>query len=304
MTLGSVSGRSSGEPSMGDPPGSNASALGAGDPTPVLVLSKEAEMSNSSKLTVSAAQPAPERSSPVESSDDRQLSRWGGLAGLAGVVLMLGAFVVVGVLALPDASDVETLTDFSDIEAGRIAEHLLYLGALVLFALQTLVLHRLLRHAHPPAALFGTAVAEFGLVIMAASAVLHVSTSPLAELYNAPDASPEDRQAIEYAWHGAQSVFDTMLTTGVLLVPIGIVLLGAAMRSAPAFGPRLAWVAIALGTLGVVGAVIAVVDSGSAFLAASVLAIVIFYLMSSWRALTIETSATTELTQDETASPD
>ena len=63
-------------------------------------------MSNSSKLTVSAAQPAPERSSPVESSDDRQLSRWGGLAGLAGVVLMLGTFVVVGVLALPDASDV------------------------------------------------------------------------------------------------------------------------------------------------------------------------------------------------------
>ena len=34
-----------------------------------------------------------------------------------------------------------------------------------------------------------------------------------------------DQGAIEYAWRGAQSVFDTMLTTGVLLVPIGIVLL-------------------------------------------------------------------------------
>ena len=250
-------------------------------------------MSNSSKLTVSAPRAASGSSPPFDSSADRQLSRWGGFAGLAGVVLMVGAVVVVVLLGLPDASDVETLTDFSDIEAGRNAEHLLYLGALVLFALQTLVLQRLLGRAHPPAALFGAAVAEMGLVIMAASAVLHVSTSPLADLYDDPGASPEDRQAIEYAWHGAQSVFDTMLTTGVLLVPIGIVLLGVAMRGAPAFGSRLAWTAIVLGSLGAVGATIAVADPGSAFSAASVLAIVVFYLTASWRTLTIATRPST-----------
>lgn len=227
------------------------------------------------------------RSSPFEPSVDRQLSRWGGVAALAGVGLMLGAIVVVGALGLPDASDVETLTDFADIEAGRIAEHFLYLGALVLFALHVLVLQRLLVVAAPAASLFGAAVAEFGLGIMAASALLHVSTSPLADLYAAPDASPEDRQAIEYAWHGAQSVFDTMLATGVLLVPIGIVLLGIAMRSAAAFGPRLSWTAIALGVVGVVGAVIAIIVPGSAFSAASVLAIVMFHAITGWRTLTL-----------------
>jgi len=213
------------------------------------------------------------------------MSRWGGLAGLGGAALMLGAGVVVGALGLPDADDVETLRDFADIESGRLAEHFLYLGALMLFALHVLALHWLLRVAHPPAALFGTVMAAFGLVIMAASSLLHVSTSPLADLYTAPDTSPEELRAIEYAWHGAQSVFDTMLATGVLLVPIGIVLLGVAMRNAPAFGARLGSLSIALGTIGIIGAVIAIVDPGSIASAASVLAIALFALSTGWRML-------------------
>jgi hypothetical protein len=209
------------------------------------------------------------------------------MAGLAGVVAFLGSVAVVVALGLPDASDPETLTEFADIEAGRIAEHFFYLGALVLFALHLLVLHRLLTATHPPAALFGTAVAELGLAIMAASSVLHVSTAPLADLYTAPDTPPEDLRAIEYAWHGAQSVFDTLLATGVLLVPIGIVLLGIAMRKAPAFGPRFATFAIVLGALGVVGAAIEIIDTDSDLSAASVLAIVVFHLATGWRTLTL-----------------
>ena len=256
-------------------------------------------MSTESRLDVSAQQAASDRSSPSELSADRQLSRWGGMAGLAGGILLVGSAAVVGAMGLPDASDVETLTDFADIEAGRIAEHFLYLGALMLFALHVLVLHRLLRKAHLPAALFGTAVAEFGLVIMAASSVLHVSTSPLADLYSASDTPPEDLPAIEFAWHGAQSVFDTMLATGVLLVPIGIVLLGVAMRSAPEFGPRLAWAAITLGAVGIVGAVIAIVDPGSAFSAVSVLAIVVFQLIAGWRTFTLGNERGNDLTESE-----
>ena len=102
---------------------------------------------------------------------------------------MVGAVGVVIALGLPDASDPETLTDFADISSGRIAEHFFYLGALVLFALHVFVLRRLLGGAHPPAALFGAVDAGFGLVIMAASSVLHLSTSPLSDLYSASDAT-------------------------------------------------------------------------------------------------------------------
>ncbi len=245
-------------------------------------------MSKSSRFGVSTRRAASHQhggSSQSELTPERQLSRWGGVAGVGGGILMLVTFVVVGALGLPDASDPETLRDFADIESGRIAEHFLYLGALVLFALHILVLHRLLTKAHPPAALFGTAIAQFGLAIMAASSLLHVSTSPLSDLYTASDAPPEDLRSIEYAWHGAQSVFDTMLTTGVLLVPIGILLLGVAMWSAPAFGRRLAQLSIGLGSVGIIGAVIAVVDPGSMFVAASVLAIVAFTLSTGWRTL-------------------
>ena len=227
------------------------------------------------------------RSSPVEPQPDRQLCRWGGGAGVAGAGLMIGAGVVVGALGLPDASDVETLTDFADITSGRIAEHFLYLGALMLLTLHVLVLRRLLETAHQAAALFGTTLSTIGFTIMAAGSLLHVSTSPLADLYTASDTPPEDLPAIEYAWHGAQSVFDTMLATGVLLVPIGIVLLGVAMRSAPAFGSRLAMLAVGLGIVGIIGATIAVVDPGSAFSAISVLAIVVFHLSTGWRTLAL-----------------
>ena len=87
-----------------------------------------------------------------------------------------------------------------------------------------------------------------------------------------------------------------MLATGVLLVPIGIVLLGIAMWSAPAFGTRLAGLAFGLGTVGIVGAAIAVVDPGSEFSAASVLAMVAFYLSTGWRTLTLANIQSIDLT--------
>lgn len=245
-------------------------------------------MAISSQSDVSTGQTA--SNDPAMTTEQRtvsQLSRWGGIAGLAGVLSMIGTVAVVVGFGLPDADDPETLTDFADIQAARIAEHFLYLGAIVLFALHVFVLNRLLRRANPAAALFGTVVAAFGYVIMAASSVLHVSTWPLAELYTAPDTSPDDLRSIEYAWHAAQSVFDTMLATGLLLVPIGIVLLGIAMRSAPAFGSRLAWLSIGLGALGAIGTSAEIIDPGSDVSAIAILALTVFHLSVGWRTLTL-----------------
>lgn len=217
--------------------------------------------------------------------EELQLSRWGGVVGLAGTVMLLGAVGVVVAAGLPDASDPETLTDFANIKSGRIVEHFLYLGAIVAFALHVAVLRRLLAPADPAASLFGGVLAMFGLVIMAASSLLHVSTSPLADLYEAPGATPTARQAIESSWYGAQSVFDTMLATGVLLVPIGIVLFGVAMRHTASFGRHLATVSVGLGSIGALGSVIAIVDPTSDASAVSVLAIAVFFAFAGWRTL-------------------
>lgn len=218
-------------------------------------------------------------------SELSRLARWGGIAGLGGAALMLVAFAVVIGLGLPDASDPETLADFAAIETGRVLEHLFYLGALVLFVLHVLVLYQVLTPAHWAASLFATAISVLGLTAMAASSLLHVSTRPLADLRSDPETPPEDLAAIEYAWHGAQSVFDTMLATGVVLVPIGMVLFGVAMRRSPSFGPRLAWLVIGLGAVGLVGATLEVVDEALELAAVSVLATVVFHLAVGRRTL-------------------
>jgi hypothetical protein len=245
-------------------------------------------MSTSSEQQVPtqhAASMLPGRPSQPVVGVEQQLSGWGGRAAIGGVVSMLCAFGVVVALGLPDASDVETLTDFADIETGRVFEHVFYLAAIMLFAMHALVLQRLLRTGNPAAALFGSGFASFGFVIMAASSVLHLSTSPLADQYTSPDTSTEDLKAIEYAWYGAQSVFDTMLVTGVLLVAIGMLFFGVAMRGAPAFGSRIAWTAIVLGALGAIGTMIEIFDPGLDSSAVAVLAIVVFNLVVGLRTL-------------------
>ena len=86
-----------------------------------------------------------------------------------------------------------------------------------------------------------------------------------------------------------------MLATGVLLVPIGIALLGVAMlRHRPSVPPAL--LAIGLGAVGIIGAAIAVVDPGSDFSAASVLAIAVFHLSTGWRTLKLGNQASIDLT--------
>ena len=256
-----------------------------------------AVLSDSAAIAGRVPQVADNASQRTKQAQDRQLARWGGIAGMVGALLLVVSAVVVTAMGLPDASDVETLQDFANIETGRIIEHFLYLGALMGMALHVFALYRLLKKPHRPAALFAKAMAAFGLVIMAASSVLHVSTAALADLYNAPDASPQDLRAIEYAWYGAQSVFDTMLATGALLVPIGMILFGVAMWKAPGFGSRFGGLGVGLGLIGVIGATIGIIDPGSPALAASVLAMAVFHLGTGWRTYKLPDNTSVDLTR-------
>ena len=128
--------------------------------------------------------------------------------------------------------------------------------------------------------------------LMATCALLHVSTAPLADLYESQDANPTDQRAIEYSWHAAQSVFDTMLATGVLLVPTGIALFGVAMWTTTSFGRRLAVFSVGLGAVGTLGAAIAIVDPSSDVDAVSVLAMTVLFLSVGWRTLNLRRKMT------------
>jgi len=71
--------------------------------------------------------------------------RWGGLAGIAGSLLMLFTFGFVGAFVGMDITAEQSLTTFPDIRAARTVENALYLATPLLWVLHSLALHRGLR---------------------------------------------------------------------------------------------------------------------------------------------------------------
>jgi hypothetical protein len=74
-----------------------------------------------------------------------------------------------------------------------------------------------------------------------------------------------------------------LLITGALVVPVGIVLLGAAMLHSLRFGSTYGWFSIVLGVVGVFGSAVGLFDPASAFVAASILGMAVFDLVVGWR---------------------
>jgi hypothetical protein len=180
--------------------------------------------------------------------------RWGGLAGIAGSILMLFTFGFVATLVGMDITPTESLMRFADIRAARAVENTLYLAIVLLWVLHSLALHRALRRTSPTPALFGTALCILGLVLFAAGAVPHVATAPLFDLYQAPGATPQDQTTLVLLWHGIEAVFDALLYTGLVIVPLGLMALGVAMLGTPEYGRRIGKSTVALGVAGLAAA--------------------------------------------------
>src|SRR6266545_4733912 len=121
-------------------------------------------------------------------------------------------------------------------ELGRSLPDRLYLTVLVLWVPVYLAMYRHLERTRPAPALVGSALGTLGLGVLAAGAIPHAATSRLSDLYHATGATAEDRATLVLVWQGTQGVFDALLLAGLLLTATGIVLLGVAMHTDPAFG--------------------------------------------------------------------
>lgn len=206
--------------------------------------------------------------------DRRPLLRGAGITGISGSLLMLAAFGVVGTLGLPDTSSVESLQRFPEIQQARVVENLLYLAAVVFWAVQHDLLHRLLSATGPVLTSAARTVGHLAVAALAASALLNLSTAPMSQIYRR--AGEADRDGVVQAWTAAQAVMDAMLITGALLLPVTVVLFGVAMRSL--LGPVLGWSAVALGAAGGVGATLAAANGPSWFVAVSILGALVVHL--------------------------
>jgi hypothetical protein len=230
---------------------------------------------------------------PAQRQDeDGGVARWGGLAGISGSVLLLAIFAIVMTLVGPDpAGPAGPIERFPQIRVARTVENGLYLAALMLWVPLALALFRSLRRTRPASALFGSALNIVGLAVLAAGTVPHVVTSRLSDLYHADGATPDERATLVLLWQANQGMFDALLLVGLLVMPVGVILLGLAMRRDPAFGKVAGTVSVALGVVALAAATVMLVDPRSAAAALGLFALIGFHLVAGWKTYRLSTTA-------------
>jgi uncharacterized protein DUF4386 len=229
---------------------------------------------------------------PQQHLEDSSISRWGGLAGIGGSVLFVVVFAIVLIFAGPEpAGPAGPISRFPEIRVARTLENGLYLAVLVLWVPLALALFHSLRRTRPASALFGSALNIVGLAVLAAGAIPHVVTSRLSDLYHAGGATPDEQATLVLLWQANQGMFDALLLVGLLVIPVGVILLGLAMRRDPVFGKVTGNVSVAFGVVGLAAATVMLIDPLSAVAALGVFALIGFHLFAGWKTYRISTTA-------------
>ena len=214
---------------------------------------------------------------------EQSVSRWGGIAGIAGGILLVAVFAIVAVFVVAPAPEIAyTITGFPDVQAAHMVEEVLYLGVLALWAVHFVALDRVLRTTSLAPALFGKTVSVMGLVVLAAGALPQVAKAPISSLYHARGATPEDQATLALLWQATTGMLEALLVTGLLLLPLALLMFGAAMLRTPTFGKRYGWFSVTLGMVGTAAAV-ATVGGASEVAVVGILALIVFHLAVGWK---------------------
>ncbi|MBU4517731.1 MAG: DUF4386 domain-containing protein [Proteobacteria bacterium] len=225
----------------------------------------------------------------LQTHEERKVLRWGGLAGVLGGVLLVVVFVIVGAFVGTFAGPDAEVAAYPDVRVARTFENGLYLLVLVLWVAHFIALYRALRKTSPAPALYGAGMGIISMVVLAAGALPHVVTAPISDLYHAPGATPEEQAGLVVAWQAAQGVIDALLIVGLVIAPIGLVLLGVAMARTPAFGRVLGRVTLGLGVAGAAAAVVALAIPDSPVAAVGIFALIAFQLVVGRRTFRLPT---------------
>ena len=213
-------------------------------------------------------------------AQEKSVLQWGGLAGVLGGILFILVFVIVGVFVGMEFVEVMR---FPDVKAARIVENSLYLAVLILWVVHFLALYRALRETSLAPALFGSVLGILGLVVLAADSLHHIWQTPISDLYHASGATPEAQATLVLLWQATHGIFNALLVTGLLFLPIGVIALGVAMFKAPAFGKGFGGLSVVLGVAGVVAASVLLVDPRSLVAVVGVFALIVFHLVLGWK---------------------
>ncbi len=215
---------------------------------------------------------------------DQGVLRWGGLAGVLGGLLFVLVFVIVGVFVGADAAEpAGAIMRSPDIRSARTVENGLYLIVLILWCAHVVALGRALADSRRAPALFGSVLGIVGLTVLAAGALPHAVSVPLSDLYHAPGATAADQATLEMVWQGTQAMFDALLVTGLVILPVSVLAFGVAMLEAPGFGRRTGSVSLVLGVIAAVAAIVLLIDPLSFIAVVGIFALIVFHLVAGSR---------------------
>src|ERR671916_1653278 len=165
--------------------------------------------------------------------EEKSVLRWGGLAGILGGIIFILVFVIVIAFVGADPAQPEgEVMRFPDIRAARTVEDSLYLLVLILWVAHFLALYRALRETSLAPALFGSVLGILGLVVLAAEALHHIWQTPISDLYHASGATLEAQATLVLLWQATHGIFNALLVTGLVFLPIGVIALGVGMFKA------------------------------------------------------------------------
>lgn len=215
---------------------------------------------------------------------EKSVLRWGGLAGILGSIIFILVFLIVIVFVGEDPAELAGWVErFPDIKAARTAENGGYLLVLILWVPHFIALGVALRRTSLAPALFGSGLGIVGLAVLAAGALPHVATTPLADLYHKSGATPADQAALALMWQATWGIFDALLFAGLAIMAVGLTALGIAMLGTQAFGKGVGWLSVVLGVLGVAAGVVLLVDPDSLIAVVSVLSLIVFHFVLGWK---------------------
>ena len=81
-------------------------------------------------------------------------------------------------------------------------------------------------------------------------------------------------------WQGMQAMFDALLITGLVILPVSVLALGVAMLEAPGFGRRIGSVSVVLGVIAAVAATVLLIDPLSFVAVVGILALIVFHVIA------------------------
>ena len=186
------------------------------------------------------------------SAAEKDLLRWGGVAGvLTGVFLVLTAVTLFGFVR-PPADPRALVAKYPDFRlAYAVGETFTLISAVFAVAFY-LALYRALRSSLAPA-LWGTGLSLLGVAVLAVEGTPRIAYGPISDLYHAATASPQDQATLALIWQTTQALFTEFDTAATILLTAGYGLLGVAMLRNPAFGWSFGVVTGVLGLAGLVG---------------------------------------------------